>query len=93
MSGRHDGDENWTGETANDNEPCRTVAAEGVVQCLQFLANEAEYLGYDTACRDILRAAFSLQAEINAERTNGVAASKGLTAIERMAPAVLAPTA
>jgi hypothetical protein len=93
MLSRDNCDENWTGETANDNEPCRAVAAEGVVQCLQFLANEAGDLGYPAAAVDILRAAFALQAEIDSERSLGPVTAKVVVPMDRSLPAARAPTA
>ncbi len=68
MRGRVSRSGTWTTETANDNEPSREIAAEGVLHCLRFLATETNSLGYCSAASDVLRAVFTLEAELEAGR-------------------------
>ncbi len=75
----------WTNYTANDNAPSRTIAGEGVVQCLHFLASELEHLAFSASAADVLNAAIALQATIDANRHISV------TTANAIAPTALAP--
>ncbi len=67
MRGRQDRSLKWTSPSANDNSPSRTVAGEGVVQCLHFLASELEQLVFPESAADVMRVASALQARIDAD--------------------------
>jgi len=68
MRGRPSPNVRWTSQTANDNAPTRTVAGEGVVQCLRFLASELEELSFSESALDVLKVACALQVYIDADR-------------------------
>ena len=65
MVGRTGKAAEWRRGSANDNEVRGAAAAEGVMQCLHFLAEEAERLGLVSAC-NILMAAVALRQELDA---------------------------
>jgi len=94
MLGRQSPDLDVTSQSANDNSPSRTVAGEGVVQCLHFLARELENLAFPASAADVLSAAFALQAAIDASRHPSATGHGGNAPPDRtIAVNALAPTA